>query len=84
MQLNYVDMANEVVKYVQENSVVSGFQLCVTIDNLYDCAIDPQKLIEELECCDEVADVVYEDGVFDVLLYTKYALNNNELEEEWE
>jgi len=75
------DIVNYIIHKVQTDSILSGFQLLINVTDIelrfglsldtdsIDCILD---LLREKE---EVADVVFYNGYFDVLLYTDYALN---------
>lgn len=75
---------NEIIKIVQEESVLSGFQYIINytyIENKFNIAINNnlrEVIKTKLEEREEVADVYLDDNGFDVVLYTDYAPNYNE------
>jgi hypothetical protein len=80
-------ISNYIIKTVQENSMLSGFQYVVSykdIQETFSQEIDEyinSKIIENLSAREEVADVQEDTDGFDVVLYTKYAPNYIEEEE---
>jgi hypothetical protein len=74
-------IADYIVKQVQENSKLSGFQYIVDhtdIQTIFNQEIDEyinNKIIEALCKKEEVADAQVDTDGFDVVLYTKYAPN---------
>lgn len=78
-----------IIDQVAENSEssMSGFQYCVTDSEIQEMfAVDienyiNEKILEELDKREEVADVQLDTDGFDVVLYTKYAPNYIDEEE---
>ena len=84
--IKYTDIVDFIIKTVQEESIESGFQLIVypsEIESHFNIKLDG-SLIEQIEeglwQREEVADVIVENGAFDVVLYTAYAPNYEEVD----
>lgn len=82
------DMADFIIKYVQDNSIISGFQCNVSFDVVeeeFGINLEPDYticLLELLSEREEVADADFYLDSFDVTLYTAFAPNYcEELEE---
>lgn len=82
-KINIKGITDYIIKTVQENSILSGFQYIVSytdIEKTFDINISNIKndIIDTLSTREEVADVQVDEEGFDVVLYTKYAPNYNE------
>jgi len=89
-------LINEICSYIiktvqlKSNPDFSGFQYVVDIQDIntsFSITINEQmqsEILNNLLCREEVADVVLNDGGFDVVLYTDYAPNYiSELFDNW-
>jgi Fe-S cluster assembly iron-binding protein IscA len=72
-----------IIRIVQENSILSGFQYEVdykTVEDEFGIIVDEemkQIISANLSQREEVADVVLDEDGFNVVIYTKYAPNYN-------
>lgn len=81
-KINIKEIAEYIIKTVQENSILSGFQCIVSytdIEKTFNINISDIKndIINMLCTREEVADVQDDVEGFDVVLYTEYAPNYN-------
>ena len=81
--MDYYKIAEHIIFETQQQSV-SGFQYISYFDALEDffeiklAQEDIDKIEFELQCREEIADLVVEDDCFDVILYLDYAPHYNE------
>lgn len=75
------DICDFVIKTVQTKSILTGFQYVVYYSDIFEefsitlTKYEISSIKNELLLREEVADVVYNDNGFDVVLYTDYAPN---------
>lgn len=80
----FEEIAEYIVKSVQKNSILSGFQYIVDyteIGTKFEVEItetNKEKIIDALQEREEVADVQKDPIGFDVVLFTAYAPNYSE------
>lgn len=91
-EINHEEIANYIVQTVQEDSIISGFQLIITYDELEEkfgelSEDDLSHIYNLLTEREEVADVVMSEDDYDIVLYTDYAPNYSEddyEDEDWD
>lgn len=82
--MNLKTITDFIIKTVQEESILSGFQYIVDfslIEDTFQIKLSKEniELIESsLSVREEIADVQIIDGAFDVIIYTDYALRDEE------
>lgn len=78
------DIARYIIKTVQDNAWLNGFQYIISysmIEDEFNIELNAkmvEEIVEALEWSEEVADVEYDDYDIDVVLYTNYAPNYRE------
>lgn len=75
------DIAKYIVRQVQENSILSGFQYIVSykdVQNTFSIKLNKyvnKQIINALYDREEVADIQEDEEGFDVVIYTSFAPN---------
>lgn len=82
-------ICNFIIKTTQEESILSGFQYTIEysiISKMFSIQMNQENInliVKELLNKEEVADVEIFDDCFDVVLYTDFAPNYNDNDEDY-
>ena len=85
--MDYSKIADFIIKTVQEESILSGFQYTIDyshLEGIFDIKLTEdtiQQIKLELEKREEVSDVICDEDVFDVVIYIDFAPNYIEEED---